>query len=166
LPGEGQWQTVATVKGAPAVRVAAVRPDDQHTSFVTGVLWLDPNLVRGQLQPGYLDPGGSWQAAPSITPATQSGIVAAFNAGFRFYQSHGGYYSEGRTPAPLQDGAASLVLDKDGRASVGSWNNEVRWRRPTLGAALLRPDIPQIRTRRCYRPSRVASWSRWNSASP
>ena len=126
LSGEGQWQTVATVRGAPAVRVAAVRPDDQHTSFVTGVLWLDPNLVRGQLQPGYLDPGGSWQAASSITPATQSGIVAAFNAGFRFYQSHGGYYSEGRTAAPLQDGAASLVLDKDGRASVGSWNNEVR----------------------------------------
>jgi hypothetical protein len=135
LPGEGQWQTVATVKGAPAVRVAALRPDDQHTSFVTGVLWLDPNLVRGQLQPGYLDPGGSWQAASSITPATQSGIVAAFNAGFRFYQSHGGYYSEGRTPAPLQDGAASLVLDKDGRASVGSWNNEVR----------MTPDVASVR---------------------
>ncbi len=126
LPGEGQWQTVVTVKGAPAVRVAALRPDDQHTSFVVGVMWIDPNLVRGQLQPGYLDPGGSWQAAPSITPTTQSSIVAAFNAGFRFYQSHGGYYSEGRTAAPLLDNAASLVLDKDGRATVGSWNNEVR----------------------------------------
>ena len=126
LAGEGRWQTVVTVKGQPAVRVAALRPDDQHTSFVAGAMWIDPNLVRGQLQPGYLDPGGTWQAASSITTATQSGIVAAFNAGFRFYQSHGGYYSEGRTAAALQDNAASLVLDKDGRATVGSWNNEVR----------------------------------------
>ena len=126
LPGEGQWQTVVTVKGQPAIRVASLRPDDQHTSFVAGVMWIDPNLVRGQLQPGYLDPGGSWQAPSSITPATQSSIVAAFNAGFRFYQSHGGYLSEGRTAAPLQDNAASLVLDTDGRATVGSWNNEVR----------------------------------------
>ena len=135
LPGEGTWQTVVTVKGVPAVRVAALRPDDQHTSFVTGVMWLDPDLVRGQLQPGYLDPGGTWQAASSITPATQTGIVAAFNAGFRFYQSHGGYYSEGRTAAPLRDGAASLVLDKDGRASVGSWNTEVR----------MTPDVASVR---------------------
>jgi hypothetical protein len=135
LPGEGRWQTVVTVKGEPAVRVAALRPDDQHTSFVAGVMWIDPNLVRGQLQPGYLDPGGTWQASSSITSATQSSIVAAFNAGFRFYQSHGGYYSEGRTAAPLQDNAASLVLDKDGRASVGSWNNEVR----------MTPDVASVR---------------------
>lgn len=135
LPGEGRWQTVVTVKGRAAVRVAALRPDDQHTSFVAGVLWIDPNLVRGQLQPGYLDPGGTWQAASSITAATQTSIVAAFNAGFRFYQSHGGYYSEGRTAAPLQDNAASLVLDKDGRATVGSWNNEVR----------LTPDVASVR---------------------
>ena len=135
LPGEGKWQTVVTVKGAPAIRVAALRPDDQHTSFVAGVMWIDPNLVRGQLQPGYLDPGGNWQAASSITSATQSSIVAAFNAGFRFYQSHGGYYSEGRTAAPLQNNAASLVLDKDGRATVGSWNNEVR----------MTPDVAGVR---------------------
>lgn len=126
LPGEGKWQTVATVHGAPAIRVAALRPDDQHTSFVAGVMWIDPNLVRGQLQPGYLDPGGTWPAASSITPTTQNSILAAFNSGFRFYQSHGGYYSDGRTAAPLQDNAASLILDKNGRATVGSWNNEVR----------------------------------------
>jgi len=135
LPGEGQWQTVVTVKGAPAIRVASLRPDDQHTSFVVGVMWIDPTLVRGQLQPGYLDPGGSWQAASSITSATQSGIVAAFNAGFRFYQSHGGYYSEGRTAAALQNNAASLVLDTNGRATVGSWNNEVR----------MTPDVASVR---------------------
>jgi hypothetical protein len=125
LPGEGQWQTVVTVNGEPAVRVAALRPDTRHTSFVAGVLWIDPDLVRGQLQPGYTDPGGTWRAADSITSGLRSTVVAAFNAGFRLKASHGGYYSEGRTVVPLRDNAASLVLNTDGTATVGSWNREV-----------------------------------------
>ena len=126
LPNEGRWHTAVAVRGAPAVRIAELRPDTQHTSFVVGVMWIDPNLVRGRLQPGYLDPGGSWQAADSITGPALGNVVAAFNAGFRLSASRGGYYSEGRTVAPLQDGAASLVLDNDGTATVGSWNHEVR----------------------------------------
>ncbi len=128
LPGEGQWQTVTTVHGQPAVRVAQVRPDAQHTSYLAGVMWMDRTLVRGQLRPGTSDPGGSWQAASSLTPAEQHSVAAAFNGGFRLprNESHGGYYSEGHTVAPLADGAASLVLRKDGTAEVGTWNQEVR----------------------------------------
>ena len=127
LPGEGQWQTVVTDQGQPAVRVASLRPDGQHTSFVAGVMWIDPTFVRGQLQPGFEDPGGSWHAATSITPALQHTVAAAFNAGFRLNgASHGGYYSEGRAAVPLVDGAASLVIRTDGTATVGSWNREVR----------------------------------------
>jgi hypothetical protein len=126
LPDEGQWQTVVTVKGEPAVRVAQLRPDAQHTSYVAGLMWIDPNLVRGRLQPGFTDPGGQWQAADQIAPGDWGSVVAAFNAGFRLNASRGGYYSEGRTVVPLQDGAASLLLDKNGVATVGSWNQEVR----------------------------------------
>lgn len=125
LPGEGQWETVVTVHGQPAVRVAHVRPDREHTSFLVGVMWIDPTLVRGQLHPGFQDPGGTWQAATSLAPAEQRTVVAAFNAGFRLNASHGGYYSEGRTVRPLVDGAASLVLRTDGTAVVGAWNREV-----------------------------------------
>ncbi|HEY2695702.1 MAG TPA: phosphodiester glycosidase family protein [Pseudonocardiaceae bacterium] len=135
LPNEGQWQTVVTVKGAPAVRVAELRPDDQHTSFVAGVMWLDPSLVRGQLQPGFTDPGGTWQASDQIAPADRGNVVAVFNAGFRLNASQGGYFSEGRSVVPLQDNAASLVLDKNGVASVGSWNHEVR----------MSPDVASVR---------------------
>ncbi|NKQ55980.1 phosphodiester glycosidase family protein [Amycolatopsis sp. K13G38] len=127
LPGEGQWQTVVTDHSQPAVRVASLRPDGQHTSFVAGVMWIDPTLVRGQLQPGFQDPGGSWPEATSITPALQHSVAAAFNAGFRLNgASHGGYYSDGRTAVPLVDGAASLVMRTDGTATVGSWNREIR----------------------------------------
>ncbi|WP_431876960.1 hypothetical protein [Amycolatopsis sacchari] len=127
LPGEGQWQTVVTDHGLPAVRVASLRPDRQHTSFVAGVMWLDPTFVTGRLQPGFQDPGGTWHAADEITPALGHSVAAAFNAGFRLNgASHGGYYSEGRTAVPLVDGAASLVLRTDGTADVGAWNREVR----------------------------------------
>jgi len=129
LPGEGAWQTVVeTAKGQPAVRAASIRPDALHTSFLAGVLWIDPTFVRGQLRPGTTDPGGSWQASSELTSSEYTTIAAAFNAGFRLTRnaSHGGYYSEGRTVVPLQNGAASLVLHTDGTATVGAWNSEVQ----------------------------------------
>lgn len=136
LPGEGQWETVTTVHGKPAVRVAHVRPDREHTSFLAGVMWFDPTLVRGQLHPGFQDPGGSWQAATALTPAEGRTVVAAFNGGFRLNgASHGGYYSQGRTVRPLVDGAASLILRTDGTATVGAWNREVR----------MAPDVASVR---------------------
>jgi hypothetical protein len=116
--------------------VASLRPDDQHTSFVVGVMRLDPALVRGELHPGTQDPGGSWQASTSLSGSAQNGIAAVFNGGFRLSDpSHNGYYSEGRTVAPLRDGAASLVLRTDGTADVGAWNSEVR----------MGPDVASVR---------------------
>jgi hypothetical protein len=98
LPGEGVWNTVTTVHGRPAVRVAHVRPDRDHTSFLVGVMWIDPRLVRGQLHPGFQDPGGTSLAATSLTAAEQHGVVAVFNGGFRLNgASHGGYFSQGHT---------------------------------------------------------------------
>jgi len=136
LPGEGTWQTVSSVRGLAAVRVAYLRPDTRHTSELSGVLWIDPTLVRGQLHPGYQDPGGQWQVGTSITPAQRPLTLAAFNAGFRLNgDSHGGYYSEGRTAVPLVDGAASLVLRTDGTATVGTWNQQVR----------MGPDVASVR---------------------
>jgi hypothetical protein len=133
LPGEGEWETVVRVHGRPAVRVAHLRPDGEHTSFLVGVMWIDPNLVRGQLHPGFQDPGGTGPAGTSLTQAEQRTVVAVFNGGFRLNgASHGGYFSEGRTARSLVDGAASLVLHADGSASVGAWNREVRMSRDVV----------------------------------
>lgn len=127
LPGEGQWQTVVASGGRPAVQVTTLRPDDQHTSLLVGVMRLDPALIRGELHPGTRDPGGSWSASTSLAGSAGSGIAAAFNGGFRLNDpSRPGYYSEGRSVAPLVDGAASLVLHTDGTADVGAWGTEVR----------------------------------------
>lgn len=127
LPGEGQWQTVVASGGRPAVQVTTLRPDDQHTSLLVGVMRLDPALIRGELHPGTRDPGGSWSASTSLAGSAGSVIAAAFNGGFRLNDpSRPGYYSEGRSVAPLVDGAASLVLHTDGTADVGAWGTEVR----------------------------------------
>ncbi|MEU0496105.1 hypothetical protein [Mycobacterium sp. NPDC006124] len=127
LPNEGTWHTVVSVRGRPAVQVAALRPDDQHTSFVVGVLRMDPALIRGELRPGTTDPGGNWSAAPALTTGERDAVAVAFNGGFRLTDpSHPGYYSQGRTVRRLVDGEASLVLRADGTADVGSWNQEVR----------------------------------------
>jgi hypothetical protein len=127
LPNEGAWQTVVTVHGGSAVQVAQLRPDASHTSFVAGVMRMDPKLIRGELRPGTRDPGGSWREATSLTAPELRTVAAVFNGGFRLNDpSHGGYYSDGRTVVPLLDGEASLVLHSDGTADVGTWNEEVR----------------------------------------
>jgi hypothetical protein len=136
LPGEGSWQTVVTVRGRPAVQVASLRPDGQHTSFVVGVMRMDPALVRGELRPGTTDPGGSWPTANSLTGSEQHDVAAVFNGGFRLSDpSHPGYYSAGRSVTRLIDGEASLVLHENGTADVGTWNGEVR----------MAPDVVSVR---------------------
>ena len=126
LPGEGQWHTVVVSGGHPAIEVASLRPDGQHTSFVAGVMRIDPSLVRGELHPGTRDPGGSWRASTALSGADLADIAAVFNGGFRLNDpSHNGYFAEGRMVRPLVAGKASLVLYHDGHADVGAWNRDV-----------------------------------------
>lgn len=136
LPGEGVWQTVVAAHARPAVQVTTLRVDPQHTSFLAGVMRLDPRLVRGELHPGTTDPGGTWRAPTSLAGPAAQGVAAAFNGGFKLSDpSHNGYYSEGRTVRPLVDGKASLVLRRDGTADVGAWGSEVR----------MGPDVVSVR---------------------
>ena len=137
LPGEGQWHPAGrTVGGLPAVYEAFLRPDAVHTSLVAGVAWMDTRLLRIALYSGSYIPGsGPWtQTAPvSGTPARE--LVAAFNSGFRMKDAMGGYYSEGRTVFPLRAGAASLVIYRDGTATVADWGRDA-----TMG-----PDVAAVR---------------------
>ncbi|NNN09347.1 MAG: hypothetical protein HKL85_09170, partial [Acidimicrobiaceae bacterium] len=52
-------------------------------------------------------------------------LVAAFSGGFLLQDSNGGYLSEGHLVAPLRVGAASLVIYRDGFATVGQWGRDV-----------------------------------------
>lgn len=126
LLGEGQWQpTGPLVDGVPPMYVAQFRADDIYTSQITTAVWIDPKLLRLELVPGSTEPGGTWAHPPYVTPAELPYLVAAFNGGFRFQDARGGIYLEGKVGVPLVPGAASLVVYKDGRADIGSWDAEV-----------------------------------------
>lgn len=122
LAGEGGWQTVSMVHGQPALREAFVRPDASHTSYLAGIAWMDPTLLRFTLHPGTQVPGGSgWGQPPLISGAALSGLVATFNSGFTMQDARGGYWESGKQAGQLRVGAAALVIDAGGRPDVVSW---------------------------------------------
>jgi len=126
LTGEGDWQpTGPLVKGVPAMYVAQFRADDIYTSQITSAVWIDPKLLRLELVPGSTEPGGTWAHPPYVAPSELPHLVAAFNGGFRFQDARGGIYLEGKAGVPLVPGAASFVIYKDGRVSIGNWGTEV-----------------------------------------
>ena len=130
LKDEGVWHVAGrtTTKGIPTVYVAFVRPDTQHTSYVAGVAWMDPTVLKAQLYSGSHIPGPNYQyryTAP-ITWKASKNLVAVFNAGFRMQDANAGYYTDGHIiqPYSLRNGAASVVIFKDGRITVGKWGRD------------------------------------------
>jgi hypothetical protein len=135
LPNEGVWQTLTSVHGQPAIRAAFLRPDAQHTSYMVGVAWLNQKLVKMVLHPGYTVPGGSgWSQAFDVPSSQRNSLLATFNSGFTMQDANGGFWMNGKTAVPLRQGAASMVLYKDGHVDV------VRWTAATPG-----PDVAAVR---------------------
>ncbi|HEV3212579.1 MAG TPA: phosphodiester glycosidase family protein [Acidimicrobiales bacterium] len=127
LPGEGVWHPAGrTVHGTPAIFTTQVRPDAVYTSYVIGVAWMDQRLLRAQLYSGSEVPGGGPYRfnAPISTLASRT-LDAAFNAGFKMQDANGGYYTDHHVVVPLRAGAASLVVYRDGSATVGAWGTQV-----------------------------------------
>ena len=127
LDGEGVWHPVALASGGmAAIYTTYLRPDPVHTSITTGVAWMDTSLLSMEMYAGAREPGGGpWRHEALVEPQVRDKLVAAFNSGFRLRQSRGGYYAEGRLRAPLADGAASLVIDDTGHATVGVWGRDI-----------------------------------------
>jgi len=136
LAREGRWQPSGSrVDGIPAIYTAFLRPDNVHTSLVAGVAWMDTKLLSGTLVAGTQSPGGSWPWGAEVPPSRRARLAATFNSGFLLGDSHGGYYANGRTAAPLVNGQASLVFFTNGDVSVGKWGRDF-----TMG-----PDVAAVR---------------------
>jgi hypothetical protein len=125
VANEGVWAPVGPqVGGAQTMYTTQVRPDSVHTSILDGLVWMDPKLVKFEVHPGTEEPGGK-QTVPAQVPLDKRlDLIAAFNGGFRMQDALGGFYLDGVTHKPLRDGAASLVVYKDGVASVGMWGRD------------------------------------------
>jgi hypothetical protein len=123
LPGEGKWRVLYRVHHVPAVYGTFLRPDRVHTSYVAGVVSMNPRLLRFQLRPGTEDPGpGRWgPAQPVIAAGHRRGLAATFNGGFKIASAEGGFYLNGAYRGSLRPGAASMVYYRNGRLAIGTW---------------------------------------------
>ena len=124
-PGAGQWAPAGrTVDGVPVVYETHLLPPGGSED--AGVAWMDTRLLAAQLYSGSKSPGGGpYQFTAPIQPAEAATLVAAFNGGFLMKDAGGGYFTEGRMIYPLVNGAASLVINADGSATVGAWGTDV-----------------------------------------
>jgi hypothetical protein len=126
LAGEGIWHVAGRlVNGQPAVYTTTLRLADNR-AVQAGVAWMDTGLLHARLYSGSLSPGGVfWKLTAPVSPSASRTLVAAFAGGFLLKVSGGGYLSEGHLVAPLRVGAASLVIYKNGSATVGQWGRDV-----------------------------------------
>jgi hypothetical protein len=127
LPGEGDLKTVVSVAGLPAIKVAYIRPDSLHSSYLTGVAVMNSSLLKFQLYPGFSEPG---QLDLLKEPDKLSGdflhnLVATFNSAFKIRDSLGGYYQNGVVVRPLVKAKASFVIYADGHADLGKWGTDL-----------------------------------------
>jgi hypothetical protein len=137
VAGEGVWVPGAHAPGgAVADYTTFIRPDPQHASVVAGVALLDQTVVRTQLIAGTKEPGGTgWPEGSKVPASIRSALLATFNSGFRFADTAGGFYADGRMAKPLQNGLASLVIDSSGVVSVAQWGRD----------ATLTPNVVAVR---------------------
>jgi len=125
-PLEGQWQPVASrVDGIPAVYVARVRADAEHTAYYASVMWIDTMLTKAMFVPGYEEPAGGPNPFDGALPETLWPFVLAnFNGAFRLEDSMGGYAYGGQVVAPLTKGKGTTVIYSDGRIRIGKWGRD------------------------------------------
>jgi len=123
-PGEGQWRATEVVDGKPVLAETYLRPDASHTSYLTGLAWIDHTSVRFVLHPGFDEPGGTWAQQPTVPAGQRTGLLATWNGGFRIQDSQGGYYQDGRTVGQLREGAASEIFYTDGSMTIGQWGRD------------------------------------------
>lgn len=126
LKGEGTWlPTKIVVNGHVAVRIARVRPDSVHTSFLDTLVWLDPKLLAFQEVAGTSEPKGNFvrgngRVKHSLAPF----YVAGINGGYKTDNMHGGFYYNGQNVIALRDGAATFLTYPDGSFDVVNWGHD------------------------------------------
>lgn len=127
LPGEGQWAASRIdPRGRPAIYTTFERPDPQHPSVVAGVARIDTRTTALTLIPGTAQPVRDTRpGVGQVPPDARGALVATFNSGFKMIAARGGFVLGGHPLVPLRQGAAAVVIRRDGTATVGQWGRDV-----------------------------------------
>lgn len=120
----GPW----TAAGRPVNGTAAVSTTllQSPGAAPLGAARMDTSRLRVALYAGTTEPAGTWSNAGAVDASLWPTLVATLNSGFQLNSSRGGYYADGREAVALRSGAASLVIYRDGSATVGSWGRDVQ----------------------------------------
>jgi hypothetical protein len=122
--GEGDWQPAGErLRGGYAIYTTSLQAAAGLPA--SGIAWIDSAAVRFVLYAGSGEPYGQWPQQSSVAGAQQPSLLAAFNSGFKIYNYRTGWYDQGQAAMPLQAGAASLVISRNGRAAVGEWGRDL-----------------------------------------
>src|SRR5271166_156590 len=119
-------QAAEAVPAPPAPRMTVTQMRTADGSVATVATFAGP--VTYVLHDGSEDPGaaaGQVQAGPAVAGAERKQLLAAFNGGFKLSAGAGGYEQEGHVASALQQGLASLVIDRSGQARIGVWGDGV-----------------------------------------
>ena len=143
LPGEGVWRSTGrVVANAPPTLVTTFRTDPVYPRIVAYVAWFDHTRTQLALYPGRYEPPNASPRGPMEVPQAQRWrLLATFNSGFMHRDSHGGFFLNGRSSAPLRPGQGTIVAYKDGRVDVFTWHGGAL---PGPNAVLARQNLPLI----------------------
>ncbi len=122
-PDQPGWTALYATSSATVVdRRTVTLPDGASVT----VARFRAGLTRFVLHVGRQDPPSAGLAVPAANgPAIASSerplLLAAFNGGFKTSTGVGGFEVAGSVLVPLRDGYESLVIDSDGTAHIGTW---------------------------------------------
>ncbi len=127
VPDEGVWEAwIHDPQGNTVAYRTYLAPDAGRQYAVVAVVAMDLNKLTLHYQLGIDEP-----VSPGRDPGTgkipsqyiQPGILmAAFNGAFKTIHGYYGVVVDGNTLVPMIDGMATLVIYRDGRLRIGSWD--------------------------------------------
>lgn len=136
-PGEGEWKipkqpwikklpTPAGAEPPPSPFYETfVRPDEERQYAKVILVAMDMRQLDVGMEAGSEDPkpltGPPGAGRIPRDPNVYQRVAAAFNGGFKTEHGNYGMMLNKRVLLPPQQGAATVILTKDGRVGLGSW---------------------------------------------
>lgn len=126
------WQAYGpTGNGTPIMARAMQMLDPQRSYTGVALVRIDLSKLHLHMMPGYIEPAHPSQINQAISnlgtvpPADQSGLIAAFNGGFKGIHGHYGMMVDGITLLQPIDGLATVAIYQDGHVAIGTWGTDI-----------------------------------------
>lgn len=126
-PEQAGWTVEAET---PIVIQADTRTVDEADGSHVTVARFRAGTFRLDLHAGSTDPPSAGVPLPAdgenaVAAVERPLLLGAFNGGFKTSSGSGGVEIAGHVLSPLITGRASVVIDADGRPSIGTWGSDV-----------------------------------------